>query len=568
MAKVWEVVKENKDLNLPAHRVMVATIRCKEIALAQVESFLDSEGWKAILRDHEQSYIPDFGYRIQEILDETLSGYDEEARYFDTGVNQSRREGLVEDLHSTILPIYEKQLALISAQSLNSFKNVMESEMADKSFSEQTDEGMALSLGQFDCNAKSLAVPGTNWKAQAAAREALRRDLLAHVDVLKSNHMKKSLEHACNQAETSLNAAVNPLLENSPRDLWQRLGLITERVSEDSILTLKDHLSGYNILDEEMAQLVAVIETTVRLKLKSLAQEAANTILPRMKERFSDTFQKDSDGMPRIWSPNLDISKVAKQSKESAVTLLSQYAIMHIDTEEDLSRKIGDAICSLADPQSPQSASSGRFLDINAAPSWPDVPSDDILLTPAQVRSAWRQFSSDVALTVQQAVATQEANRLARNRVPPLWSIIAMFVLGFNELVSVLRNPLWLLFLLLILAFVRTVYQELDVEGEMQRGLLPGIMSISAKFIPTVQLVVGRVIEAGTKFIEGAQERTAESPVVPTDKYDMPREEKKSRFSELTRRRPLQEDLDSAAAMEIDGGQIACSDTKFSRKDA
>lgn len=31
--------------------------------------------------------------------------------------------------------------------------------------------------------------------------------------------------------------------------------------------------------------------------------------------------------------------------------------------------------------------------------------------------------------------------------------------------------------------------QELDVEGEMQRGLLPGLMSLSAKFVPTLKSV-------------------------------------------------------------------------------
>ncbi|KAE8722930.1 hypothetical protein F3Y22_tig00013285pilonHSYRG00068 [Hibiscus syriacus] len=30
--QIWKVIKENKDLDLPAHKVMVATVRCEEIA--------------------------------------------------------------------------------------------------------------------------------------------------------------------------------------------------------------------------------------------------------------------------------------------------------------------------------------------------------------------------------------------------------------------------------------------------------------------------------------------------------------------------------------------------------
>ena len=58
-----------------------------------------------------------------------------------------------------------------------------------------------------------------------------------------------------------------------------------------------------------------------------------------------------------------------------------------------------------------------------------------------------------------QAQATQEANRAATNRWPPLWAIAAMMLLGFNELVAVLYNPLWLLLGLIIFLFAKTVYQ-------------------------------------------------------------------------------------------------------------
>ena len=43
-----------------------------------------------------------------------------------------------------------------------------------------------------------------------------------------------------------------------------------------------------------------------------------------------------------------------------------------------------------------------------------------------------------------QARATQDANRAASNKMPPLWALAAIVVLGFNEVMSVLRSPLLL----------------------------------------------------------------------------------------------------------------------------
>ena len=58
-----------------------------------------------------------------------------------------------------------------------------------------------------------------------------------------------------------------------------------------------------------------------------------------------------------------------------------------------------------------------------------------------------------------QAQATQEATRAATNRWPPFWAIAAMVLLGFDEFVAVLYNPLWLLLGLVIFLFGKTVYQ-------------------------------------------------------------------------------------------------------------
>lgn len=58
-----------------------------------------------------------------------------------------------------------------------------------------------------------------------------------------------------------------------------------------------------------------------------------------------------------------------------------------------------------------------------------------------------------------QAQATQEANRAASNRWPPLWAILALLVLGFDEFVAVLYNPLWLILVIFLVLFGKTVYE-------------------------------------------------------------------------------------------------------------
>ena len=42
----------------------------------------------------------------------------------------------------------------------------------------------------------------------------------------------------------------------------------------------------------------------------------------------------------------------------------------------------------------------------------------------------------------------------------------------------------------------------MDVEREMQRGLLPAAMSLSAKFVPTLKRVAGRTVESAKHFLQ------------------------------------------------------------------
>ena len=74
---------------------------------------------------------------------------------------------------------------------------------------------------------------------------------------------------------------------------------------------------------------------------------------------------------------------------------------------------------------------------------------------------------------------------------------MTMVVLGFNEFVAVLRNPCLLLFLVIVFLFGKTVWAELDVEGELQRGLLPGAMALSGKLVPTLKSSHARTLQAG-----------------------------------------------------------------------
>ncbi len=94
-------------------------------------------------------------------------------------------------------------------------------------------------------------------------------------------------------------------------------------------------------------------------------------------------------------------------------------------------------------------------LDILSAATWPNVDEDAVLLQPHDVRTTWREFLSYSNVLVQQALSAQQANRLANNRMPPLWALLAMLVLGWNEAMALIFNPLYLILGAIAFLFLR-----------------------------------------------------------------------------------------------------------------
>ena len=86
-----------------------------------------------------------------------------------------------------------------------------------------------------------------------------------------------------------------------------------------------------------------------------------------------------------------------------------------------------------------------------------------------------------------QAQATQDANRAATNRMPPAWAIAAMVVLGFNEFLALLYNPLYIVLGLAIFLFARTVYQARPAESRM-------IVHIMASLVNQMSVASGVIV--------------------------------------------------------------------------
>ncbi|XP_061372478.1 protein ROOT HAIR DEFECTIVE 3 homolog 1-like [Gastrolobium bilobum] len=494
--QIWKVIKENKDLDLPAHKVMVATVRCEEIANEKYASFVAHEEWCQLEEDVQSGPIPGFGKKLNSLLHTSLSEYDAEATYFDEAVRSAKRKQLQEKLFQLVQPAFQSALGHIRSGTLDKFKEVFDKALnGGEEFSASANNCIGSCMAQFDEACADVLIEQTNWDT-TKVRENLQRDMDAHVASVcaaKISELTASYEAKLKEA---LSGPVEALLDGANSDTWPSIRNLLSRETKSAVSGFSAALTGFDMDEETRQKMILSLEDYARGLVEGKSREEAGRVLIRMKEKFTMLFNHDSDSMPRVWTGKEDIRAITKTARSASLKLLSVMAAIRLD-DDDTDNIEKTLAVALVDSSSSAVNRSITTVDPLASSSWEQVPSSKTLITPVQCKSLWRQFKTETEYSVSQAISAQEANKRSNNWLPPPWAIVALVILGFNEFMTLLRNPLYLGVIFVGFLLIKALWVQLDISGEFRNGALPGIISLSSKFVPTIMNLIKRLAEEG-----------------------------------------------------------------------
>ncbi|KAM7483840.1 hypothetical protein LguiB_008423 [Lonicera macranthoides] len=492
--EIWRIIKENRDLDLPAHKVMVATVRCDEIAQEKYSSFAANEDWCELEEAVRSCPVPGFGKKLSSILEACLSEYDVEATYFEEGVRSAKQKQLEEKLLQLVQLAYQSMLGHIRSGTLDKFKEAFDNALnGGQGFAMAASDCTESFMKLFDEGCADAVIKQANWDS-AKVRDKLRRDIDAHVAEVRSVKLSEFTTLYEEKLNNALSAPVEALLDGAGDDTWPRIRKLLRRETETAVSGFSASLSGFEMDGQTMDKMILGLEDYARGVVETKAKEEAGRVLIRMKDKFMALFSHDSDSMPRVWTGSEDIRAITKTARSASLKMLSVMAAIRLDDAAD---SIENTLAvALLETGSATNKSSGS-LDSLASSTWEEVPPSKTLITPVQCKSLWRQFKTETEYTVTQAISAQEASKRGNNWLPPPWAIVALLVLGFNEFMTLLRNPLWLGFIFVAYLLMKALWVQLDISGEFRNGALPGLLSLSTKFLPTVMNLLRKLAEEG-----------------------------------------------------------------------
>ncbi|XP_025694996.1 protein ROOT HAIR DEFECTIVE 3 homolog 2 isoform X3 [Arachis hypogaea] len=514
---IWKVIRENKDLDLPAHKVMVATVRCEEIADEKFSRFCSDKVWLALEKAVQQGPVRGFGEKLSSIIDAYLSQYDAEAMFFDEGVRNAKRQHLQSKALDFVFPAYTTMLGHLRSKALDSFKiNLEQSLNSGKGFAAAVRMWTRSSMLEFDKASADAAVRQASWDA-SRVRDKLRRDIDSHAMSVRNAKLSAIMNNFEEQLAKALVNPVECIFETGEKDTWPSIRKLLKRETEAVVSEFLSSVSGFELDEETTERMQQSLRDYARKLVENKARDEAGKILILMKDRFSTVFNHDNNSIPRVWSGKEDIKVITQEARTVSLNLLSDMAAIRLDERPDqidsiLRSALMDGTVSVA------SSSRGVSTDPLASSTWEEVPPKDTLLTPVQCKSLWRQFQKETEYTVAQAISAQEAYKRSNNRLPPAWAILAMVVLGFNEFMLLLKNPLYLLVTFVVFVLGKAIWVNMNIAGEFRNGTgkrhqlgkvtsiyfaklqLAGILSISSRFLPAVMNLMKRLTEDAQGF--------------------------------------------------------------------
>ena len=377
MREIWKAVQENRDLDLPAHAIMVATVRCEEIATMCADAVEASD---AIGMLCERANTPNasecttLGKEIEAIAKTGFDVYDAETAFFDKNVRDMKRRELAGKLTTVFKPTLEAHFTNVSKKLLTKVRRELDAgfesgfeKKSTKKFSQ-----MALSLREDSINewnehvANSTPtenIDGWNFEIVKDLTRLFHKDLEETVDhekTEKSALMARNVERTFSrQVSTSILGAVDEFSreicvdddaddksedaeaalkrrqrrEEKKYSLWPAARLAYRASEKKWIETLENALLDFDLPKDAFDSRKNEAENAIKIASNGACFEAGDKASEFMRQSFSAYFNKTKEGIPRVWTSSDDVGRIARLARLNAVNVLANICINRIGAD-------------------------------------------------------------------------------------------------------------------------------------------------------------------------------------------------------------------------------------------
>ncbi|KAJ1727421.1 Dynamin-like GTPase that mediates homotypic ER fusion [Coemansia biformis] len=448
---VWEKVVSNKDLDLPTQQELLAQYRCDEIAAAALAPFRAAiEPLRPRVREGE--IVRELGEVARGAREQALGGFDEQAARYHADVYKKKRAAFVQTLDGELHSLALNQVKNAQSQAADRFASESHRALEDaaaKASAEgavSAEHSFSVVVGGvrrrmtewFGGIVKSLAIEGAGWSLESEVKQ-LESMLDATTAKLRVAEMERTLAQLRRNAQDALGEVIADRMGSPGDGMWAGVMAGFDEAVEQAEAQLRQRMELAEVGGaEQRQQLVCKLRRSVwEAMVESLREEVADQmVLLKLRGALEDRFRYDENGLPRVWLPSDDIDAQFAQARTAAQALLP--LLSRIETSA--SRVLPD----------PSAAGAGSFF-----PAGFSAERSLTLIPAGRARELAKRFGREADALYLEA---KRAMVTTQNHVPA-WVLVLLLVLGWNEAMTILFNPLYLVLTALVGGTAVVLYQ-------------------------------------------------------------------------------------------------------------
>ncbi|KAI1745677.1 RHD3/Sey1 [Xylaria scruposa] len=492
---VWDQIVNNKDLDLPTQQELLAQFRCDEISREVLILFdttigpLEEQQAEAS-RIGKPLVLADLGETGRQIREKCMKAFEIQAGRYHKAVYVRKRAELEGKIDQRLKTLYQGQLTAAHKTAVASFSDAVSGDVkagqksgAAYEFAEIVATEKARCLDQFKTEVQNLAIPGIAWtnfspqlvlfekeldEVSARLRKEEMRRLATRVERWVKSRLGDAVSVEFNKLGSGRAGSGAPEEGQKPpteKDLWDRIWNVFTSVVKEAESRFTDRAKSFEASEAEVGVGLWRLrrKSWVALREKIDEEVMEGNILLKLRENFEDKFRYDEAGVPRIWRPADDIEGIYTRARESTLTLiplLSRFRLSTTYAPPELTTFIGHQ------PAEAEAEDEDDLTPIGGV----DEEDGKSLEEEMTVLSEGKRQDLVVRFKKMADGVYVEAKRSAIGGVTqvPLYFYGILLALGWNELVTVLRNPMLFLLLIIISGGTYVAY-NLNLLGPMMQ---------------------------------------------------------------------------------------------------
>ncbi|KAI9384817.1 hypothetical protein POPTR_012G116130v4 [Populus trichocarpa] len=468
---IWKTIKDNKDLDLPALKVMVATVRCEEIAEEKLRQFTTDDDWLALKRAVQAGPVSGFGAALGSILETYLSQYDTEVIHFDQDVRNAKRRQMESQALEVVRNAYDTMLEHLYSNTLESFKTSLEQLLnGGEGFVASARTCAQSCFLQFDKGCEDAFIRLSGWNV-SGVRGTVSRHMLSE---MMAKYVKQFTDVLADEVQS--------LLEAGEADTWVSVRNLLASKTDVAESELSNAHVDFEVPRSEIDTRLGYLKENARSVVERKARESAATgrVLMRMKDRFAKVFNHDENSTPRVWTPEQNIEEIERKALSASLKILAVMAAIRLDNTADQIENVLSSSLMGAVPAVDPLASNTWEEESNMRQVSPNAT----LLTPVQCKSLWIQFTADITYIVNQAKSAQEARKQAKKVIQQMFRLVLlamMTLLSAYGAMGIAAKPE-------VAAVMKEVWQALAV---LMKDLGPEVLAVLKDEVPKALSFLG-----------------------------------------------------------------------------